>query len=487
MTTFPAANSDMAAKPETHPLRMRNRHTRNIKPCNTRQNITAAFALVRRTMAAICATAFAVTLYLAGLPASIIPLPQIATPMAHAAESSCEIGKSNYITAKPWTESALGMDTVRSLADGDGIIVAIVDSGVDTSNPHLAGSAVLPGVNLVGDDAADGRTDRYGHGTIVAGIIAARKVDGSSLIGIAPKATILPVRVYNAINNSSSHSQGGPTAQKLAEGIRYAADHNAAIINISQSTVNNSGTLQDAVAYAQSKGSLVVASAGNRNTSSSTRDGLRYPAAWPDVLGVGAADMSFHTSADSIEGPQVDIIAPGMAVTSTIPKGVDCMFSADAASTSYATAYASGVAALVAQRHPDESAAQWLQRIEASGNRPDPDARDNARGWGMLNPYGAITMTLANGMRGPSSSSFEAYKPQQSPPKHLAAGRAARDDRTVIMMMTALGLAVTVIVIALVTVRITADSRARAAADAREHEKRTVSGSATSKGRRSKP
>ena len=97
-------------------------------------------------------------------------------PAAHADGGSCEIGKTNYVTDTPWTEAALGMDAVRSLADGDGITVAVVDSGVDTSNPHLAGTAVLPGVNLVGDGATDGRTDNYGHGTVVAGIIAARQV-----------------------------------------------------------------------------------------------------------------------------------------------------------------------------------------------------------------------------------------------------------------------------------------------------------------------
>ncbi|MFC5221922.1 S8 family serine peptidase [Bifidobacterium leontopitheci] len=423
----------------------------------------------RRIAAALCSTAF--TLSLCALSLGSAALPHIGPDTAKAADGSCEIGKSNYITQTPWTESVLGMDTVRDLADGDGVIVAVVDSGVDTNNPHLAGTAVLPGVNLAGDGAADGRTDNYGHGTVVAGIIAARQIDGSSLVGIAPKATILPVRVYSAISNTSSHSQGGPSTQTLAEGIRYAADHNAQIINVSQSTVNDSGTLQAAVTYAQSKGSLVVASAGNRNTSSDTRDGLRYPAAWPDVLGVGAADTSFHTSADSIEGPQVDILAPGMAVTSTIPKGVDCVFSTDAAATSYATAYASGVAALVAQRHPDESASQWLQRIEASGNRPDPDARDNARGWGMINPYGAITMTLANGMRGPSSSSYEAYTPEQTPRQHLRIRQAGDADAGIVTLMTVLGVAVAIIVIVLVTVKITADSRKRAEAEAREREK----------------
>lgn len=208
-------------------------------------------------------------------------------PAAHADGGSCEIGKTNYVTDTPWTEAALGMDAVRSLADGDGITVAVVDSGVDTSNPHLAGTAVLPGVNLVGDGATDGRTDNYGHGTVVAGIIAARQVEGSALVGIAPKATILPVRVYDTVSNESSHSQGGPSPQMLAKGIRYAADHGAQIINVSQSTVTADDGLRSAVTYAQGKGSLIVASAGNRNTSSSTQDAPATPPlgptcwAWP--------------------------------------------------------------------------------------------------------------------------------------------------------------------------------------------------------------
>lgn len=406
---------------------------------------------IRTGIAAAACTALACGTLAAG---ALSPTP------AWADQNSCEIGKTNYITSTPWTEDALGMTTVRSLANGEGIIVAVVDSGVDTNNPHLAGDAVLPGVNLAGDNVQDGRTDNYGHGTVVAGIIAARKIEGSSLMGIAPKATILPVRVYNSIDNSSSHSQGGPSPDVLADGIRYAADHGAQIINISQSTVAPSGTLQLAVQYAQAKGSLVVSSAGNRNTSSSTQDGLRYPAAWKDVLGVAAADTSFHASSDSISGEQVDILAPGESVLSTIPRGVDCVFSAESASSSYATAYASGVAALVAQRHPDENALQWLQRIEASGNRPDPDARDDNRGWGQINPYGAITITLANGMRGPGSTQYEPYTPPRTQQaQHLKVEATMHSDGTVSAVLAVVGAAAILVIITLIALRIAKDAK----------------------------
>lgn len=381
---------------------------------------------------------------------------------ASGGTTSCEIGKTNYVTQTPWTESALGMAAVRSIADGEGVIVAVVDSGVDVNNPHLAGDAVLPGVNLVDDGAPDGRTDNYGHGTIVAGIIAARQIEGSSLVGIAPAATILPVRVYDSIDNSSTHSAGGPTAETLAEGIRYAADNGARIINISQSTVTPSGTLQAAVQYAQSKGALIVSSAGNRSTSSSTQDGLRYPAAWPGVLGVAAADTSFHASSDSIAGEQVDILAPGMSVLSTIPKGVDCVFSADSASSSYATAYASGVAALVAQTHPDEDASRWLYRIEVSGNRPDPDRRDDERGWGRIDPYGAVTVSLANGLRGPDDAMYEPYLPESggaSDAEQVSTHATPDDDGPVIAAIATIGTVSTVIALALVSSRVARDGR----------------------------
>ncbi|KFI96128.1 S8 family serine peptidase [Bifidobacterium stellenboschense] len=406
----------------------------------------------RRTAAALAAVA--------ALSALTILPSAMTTPTASAAESSCEIGKTNYITDTPWTESALGMSAVRALGDGSGVTVAVVDSGVDTNNPHLGGDAVLPGVNLAGDGAPDGRTDNYGHGTVIAGIIAARQVNGSSLVGIAPKATILPVRVYDRIDNSQSHSSGGPSAQTLADGIRYAADQGAQIINISQSTVTASATLQFAVQYAQDKGSLVVASAGNRATSSSTQDGVRYPASWPGVLGVAAADTSFHTSADSINGPQVDILAPGMSVTSTIPKGVDCVFSPDAASSSYATAYASGAAALVAQAHPDEGASEWMERIEAAGNRPDPDARDDQRGWGMLNPYGAITITLANGLRGPRDSQYTTYEtPPTSDTHRIRVTPSPDPDRPTMILTGIVGVLAVVVTIGLVAVRVARDGK----------------------------
>jgi subtilisin family serine protease len=168
------------------------------------------------------------------------------------------------------------------------------------------------------------------------------------------------------------------------------------------------------VAHASSAGSLVVASAGNRGTSSSTQDGLRFPAAFDDVLGVAASDASSHVSDDSIHGAQVDILAPGMQVLATVVSGADCVFATDAASTSYATAYASGVAALVAGAHPEETPAQWMQRIEATGNRPNPDSRDDKRGWGMISPYDAINVHVIDGLRGPRSDYTAPYDDQLS-------------------------------------------------------------------------
>lgn len=189
--------------------------------------------------------------------------------------------------------------------------------------------------------------------------------------------------------------------ETVSKAIVAAVDHHAQIINISLSDTEDIAPMREAVQYAQSHGSLIVASAGNRLTSTSTKDGARYPAAYPDVLGVTALNTDLEVTEDSVHGSQVDVAAPGMMTASTIPGGVDCVFATDTSSTSFATAYVSAEAALIAQRYPDETPTQWKQRILVSANRPNSDRRDNTIGWGIMDPLNALTVSLSNGTRGP--------------------------------------------------------------------------------------
>ena len=189
--------------------------------------------------------------------------------------------------------------------------------------------------------------------------------------------------------------------ETVSQAIIYAVDPHAQIINISLSDTRDIPQMRQAVQYAESHGSLIVASAGNRLTSTSTKDGARYPAAYGEVVGVTALNTDLNVTEDSVHGDQVDVAAPGMMTASTIPGGVDCVFATDASSTSFATAYVSAEAALIAARYPSETPAQWRQRILVSANRPHSDQRNTTIGWGIMDPQNALALSLSDTLRGP--------------------------------------------------------------------------------------
>ncbi|MDF2492124.1 MAG: hypothetical protein K0Q58_702 [Microbacterium sp.] len=286
---------------------------------------------------------------------------------------------------------------------GAGVTVAVVDSGVNASNPHLA-DAVVGGVNLVGDGTdGSGLTDTYGHGTAIAGQIASRLIDGSTVEGLAPEARILSVRVFAGVEQQQIEAGIGPSSPRLADGIRWAADQGAQIINVSMSTTQDLQILRDAVAYAEERGSLVVASSGNRDSElaveESEQDGPRFPAGSPGALGVAAADLGGVVTESSIHGPHVDVSALGQSIPTASFVGGDCTYAGDVPKTSFATAYVSAAAALVAAAHPDETPAQWAYRLQATAVRADPDARDDEAGWGVVQPFEAIALIPGAGMR----------------------------------------------------------------------------------------
>lgn len=351
-------------------------------------------------------------------PASADPAPSAGTPPTPAAGSTptqgaasadasdtgaCEKGTVAYSLDPPATFDLLQATDVASVATGAGVIVAVVDSGIDVSNAHLT-HTVVGGVNLVGDgERADGMSDIFGHGTSVAGVIAAAPIAGSAMVGLAPDARLLSVRVFRGEDEESIKAGFGPDVVLVAQGIRWAVDHDATVINVSMSGEDDAPELSDAVDYATANGALVVASAGNRNTTDNKTDSPRYPAADQGALAVAAVNMQADVTEASIHGSHVDVAAPGQAVLTSMAGGGDCVFASEAESPSYATAYASAAAALVAQAHPDETPAQWGYRLMASAIRVDPGARNNRSGWGVIQPLDAITLMPGSGERGPAS------------------------------------------------------------------------------------
>jgi membrane-anchored mycosin MYCP len=185
-------------------------------------------------------------------------------------------------------------------------------------------------------------------------------------------------------------------------GIRWATAAGADVISLSLSDPAGSPDLEAAVAEAVAQGIVVVASGGNRATAVDTTDGLRYPAAYPGVLAVAAADVSGRVTDASIHGSHIDVSAPGSFVVTTATTAGTCLFTAEEPSSSYATAYAAGAIALLVGAFPGASAELIEYRLMASASRADPDRRDDRAGWGFIQPFEALTMVPDAEVRGPA-------------------------------------------------------------------------------------
>jgi len=334
-----------------------------------------------------------------------------------AVRADCDPGTYRYETVVPPALDMMQINKAWEHGKGAGVTVAVVDSGIDGNNQHLR-QAIAGGVNLVPDGLDPlGRIDQFGHGTAIAGQIAARAYEGSGVIGVAPEAMLLSVRVFANRSDEAIEAGWGPSAARLAEGIRWAADNGADIINVSISDYADQPELLDAANYATASGSLVVASAGNRGTTAFTENSIRYPAGYPGVLGVTATNHLGVVTSDSIHGPQVAVAAPGVNVVTSAVGAGDCIYATEEASSSYATGYASGAAALVVEAHPTETPAQWKYRLEASARRANLDARDDVAGWGVIQPYDAITLVPSASTRGPESPFADTSKSQLGTPE----------------------------------------------------------------------
>ncbi|TDB71070.1 type VII secretion-associated serine protease mycosin, partial [Micromonospora sp. KC721] len=179
-------------------------------------------------------------------------------------------------TETPWALRRLDPASAWRITRGEGVTVAVIDSGVSPSHPLLKGQ-VREGRDVNGLPQAQGRCDLAGHGTIVAGIIAGRDDTGAPYSGIAPAARILPVRVLQ--DTRRTNDPGLPL--QIAAAIRWAADQDVEVINLSLVTIDHP-ELADAVRYALDEGVVVVAAAGNR--AQDQRDLPAYPAAYPGVI-----------------------------------------------------------------------------------------------------------------------------------------------------------------------------------------------------------
>ncbi|MFE6732627.1 type VII secretion-associated serine protease mycosin [Streptomyces californicus] len=324
--------------------------------------------------------------------AAVLLVTLSALPAAAEDTTSCTFPSKKY-PGRPWSLQRVLLDELWKQSTGKGVRVAVIDTGVDVRNEQLkpavdteAGRNFLPkglktpdGVKIE-RGKENGTTDTVGHGTKVAGIIAAREAKGTGFTGIAPDATIIPIQQ----NDAEGH---GDTAT-LADAITYAVDKaDADVINISQDTadaVKPSTKLKQAVDRALAQQVVVVASAGNDGLGGNVKE--TYPASFDGVLAVASSDRNNERAPFSQSGDFVGIAAPGVDMVSTVPGGGHCADNG----TSFSAPYVAGVAALIRAKHRDWTQAQIVAQIQQTAER-SVAGHDNAVGWGVVDPVRALT------------------------------------------------------------------------------------------------
>ena len=295
-----------------------------------------------------------------------------------------------------WNMIAIQAPQAWDISGGQGVLVAVLDSGIAYENfdryqqaPDLSSTSIVPGYDFVNNDSH--ANDDGGHGTHVAGTIAQSTDNGVGVAGVAFGATLMPIKVLD--------SRGQGSFDALAQGIMYAADQGARVINLSLSSRESSQLLADAIAYAVGKGTLVVGAAGNSGGV------VEYPAAYDGVLAVGSVEFEQDRARYSNFGPQVDVVAPGGDTAADrngdgYPDGIlQQTFKGNDATnfalyylegTSMAAPHVSGLAAMLFALNPTATADQVRHAIESTALDLGPSGRDNDFGYGLVQAASAM-------------------------------------------------------------------------------------------------
>ena len=329
-----------------------------------------------------------------------------ALALAFTGSGTAFASTTNPIAAAEWALNTLNVTQVRNLgAHGAGVVVAVIDSGVDPNQPDLKGRLV-DGVDLVNpssptSDYSD--SDTESHGTSVATVIAGFPHNDSAgnqygMIGLADKAKIMPVKVDNT----------GGVGASIAAGVQYAVSHGAQVINISLSDTVGDPTITSAINTALSHGIVVVVGAGN---DSNTGNQANTIATVPGVLDVAGIDSNGQKYSFGHYGPDVDVAAPA----NTIEVGLANGQYGTNSGTSFAAPWVSGEAALLIAAHPSWTSGQIVAAIidntqqVASGTTKSGQRYDNNVGYGLIDPVAALQAaepaSAANPLGGPAITS----------------------------------------------------------------------------------
>jgi hypothetical protein len=382
-------------------------------------------------------------------------------------------GGGNTARDQEWWLSSLNVTQAWSQSRGAGITVAVLGTGVDASYPGLAGS-VITGPDYTGSGRGPGSTYWGAEGTAVAGIIAARQ-SGPGLVGVAPEVKILSVRVTLEFNDPlvSDQALSRRLPDAIADGIRYATDHGARVIDLpldpgslgltskgDPAAAGGSPAEQAAVAYALSKGVVLVAPAGDDGEGPGM---VNDPAAYSGVIAVGAVGRTGQRAPFSSKQPYTLVTAPGVNLIAAAPSGGYDMIS----STSTASGIVAGVAALVLSRFPHLTPAQVTRALLEStvtatagrGLPPLPARSAAGTGYGTVDALRALDMaalivSASQPHQGAPVASMASHQPARHPvaASHRAAastlaGSVLRDA------LVAVGVLIVLLVAALLAMR----------------------------------
>jgi type VII secretion-associated serine protease mycosin len=334
----------------------------------------------------------------------------VATTVAAATAAALAVlpataAPADAVRAQQWGLAAMHTQDAWRTTKGKGITVAVLDTGVDDRHPDLTGT-VVEGKDLIGFGAGRGDRPWARHGTAMAGIIAGHGHGadrGDGVVGVAPQARILPVRVILEDGDPARAKARKTRGNALAEGIRWAVDHGADVINLSlgddSDTAHPEAGEDAAVQYALKKGVSVVASAGNGGEKG---DHISYPAAYPGVIAATAVDSSGARASFSTRRWYATVAAPGRGIVTADP---DRKYYS-AWGTSAASAFVSGAVALVRAAHPGLTPAQIKKLLEDTAQDPPSGGRDDSRGYGLVDPAAAIKAGADLKPRGITSAAY---------------------------------------------------------------------------------
>ncbi|RNB49097.1 peptidase S8 [Agromyces tardus] len=295
-----------------------------------------------------------------------------------------------------------GFTTAWTTSKGDGVTVAVIDTGVNGNVAELRG-AVVGGTDVSGLGSPDGQTpvgDESEHGTLVASLLAGRGTgEGSGVLGVAPEADLLTASVAFGQDTGSEKSND----DQIAEAVKWAVDNGADVINMSltRNTRDWPESWDEAFMYAFQHDVIVVAAAGNRGSGTSE---VGAPATIPGVLTVAGVDRDQNASFDaSSQGITISVAAPSEDLVGVLPDGGYVQWSG----TSAATPIVSGLVALVRAAYPDLDDAEVINRVVRTADPKGEDVPSPLYGYGIIDPVAALTADVTGEWQDPEEALAE--------------------------------------------------------------------------------